>query len=179
MKKANLLLRSHNCPQGAIPGEQVRLLRLEYSRHNASFYLHEAPLSNLSRPVRSFPISKIARMESCPILPFLRMLCWAKTLMEAPTCILVPVAQAQSQRLLRTSELRHLGCSVCCRHPTFRNWTYELGRAGALGCHRNQIELDLALNYRVHTEMELNICLLLLFSFLFKRNLPSKWQQHL
>lgn len=40
-------------------------------------------------------------------------------------------------------------------------------KAGSFGCHRNRIELDLALNYRVHTEMELNICLPCLISFSF------------
>lgn len=39
------------------------------------------------------------------------------------------------------------------------------GEAGSFGCHRNRTELDLALNYRVHAEMELNICLPCLASF--------------
>lgn len=67
---------------------------------------------------------------------------------------------------------------MLCRHPVFRSLARsdELshGEAGSFGCHRNRIELDLALNYRVHTEMELNICLPCLVFFSFQTEASQK-----
>lgn len=60
----------------------------------------------------------------------------------------------------------HLGSlHVEIRHMNCESWSSR--------CHRNPVGLDVALNYRAHTEMELNMCLPLLFSFLFKLIFPA------
>ena len=57
-KKANLLLRAHECPQGFIHREDVHLLRLllrvtnDYIRSKTSFGLHQDPLPSLLKPVK-------------------------------------------------------------------------------------------------------------------------------
>lgn len=65
-----------------------------------------------------------------------------------------------------------------CSRPVFRNLTrsdeLSCGEAGSFGCYRNRTELDLALNYRVHTETELNICLPSLASFSFQTESSRK-----
>lgn len=68
-----------------------------------------------------------------------------------------------------------------CEHRSSDVWDAErvvaslqlvTGRASC-GCHRNQVELDLVLNYRVHAEMELNIGLLLFFLFFSNGTFPA------